>query len=262
MLINKNKNIQYLHIKQGKEIFRKTRINKTFFCYRSFDDLPKILDRFDTESLGGGGEFNLSKKYGSLTSLPIDDLPQISLDEIFSAYHLLFTTTDRNQHEICSCLERTTRTILRSSDNKDILTPIQLSHCLTNLVLSSTFGSLTFKHLSCLTKFLPLFIDIFKQQTTIVNDSELLQLCILYIIEQWLQAVLFIPTTLNTFELCRRQKLIYENGDEGKKIRFCKGVKQLELLQGTKVNLDEFLASSLPKPIQNLQVKISSISRT
>lgn len=229
-----------------------------FFFFRSFDDLPKILDRYDTESLtgGGGGELNLSKKYGSLTSLPMDDLPQISLDEIFTAYYLLLTSTDRVQHEICSCLERTTRTLLLTSDNKDILTPIQLSQCLTNLVLSSTFGSLTFLHLSCLTKFLPLFIDIFKQQTTIVNDPELLQLCILYIIEQWLQAMLFIPTKSNTFELCRRQILFSKNDDQTKPIGFCKAIKQLELLQGTKVNLDELLAPSLPNYNQDIQVRI------
>jgi hypothetical protein len=166
----------------------------------------------------------------------------------------LLTSSDRVQHEICSCLERTTRTILLSSDNKDILTPIQLSHCLTNLVLSSSFGSLTFLHLSCLTKFIPLFIEIFKQQTTVVNDPELLQLCILYIIEQWLQAILYIPTKLNTFELCRRQKNVQNNGEEEKKFRLCKAIKQLELLQGTNVNLDEFLAPSLPNQRQDLQV--------
>jgi len=222
---------------------------------RSYDDLPKILDHFDTESITGG-ELNISSKYGSLTSLPIDDLPQLSLDDIFSAYQLLLISSDRIQHEICSCLERTTRTILLSSDNKDILTPIQLSHCLTNLVLSSSFGTLTFLHLSCLNKFLPLFIEIFKQQTTIVNDSELLQLCILYIIEQWLQAVLYLPTKLNTFELCRRQKLIYNNEEKEKNFRFCKAIKQLELLQGTNVNLDDFLPSSLLNQRQDLQVQI------
>ncbi|CAF1564139.1 unnamed protein product, partial [Adineta steineri] len=132
----------------------------------------------------GGGNLHALSKYGSLTSLPIDDLPQLSLDDIFSAYHLLLTSSERVQHDICASLERTTQTILLSSDNRDILTPIQLSHCLANLVLSSTFGSLTFLHISCLTKFIPLFINIFQQQTTIVNDPELLQLCILCIIER------------------------------------------------------------------------------
>lgn len=201
---------------------------------------------------------NISSKYGSLTSLPIDDLPQLSLDDIFSAYQLLLTSSDRVQHEICSCLERTTRTILLTSDRNDILTPIQLSHCLTNLVLSSSFGSLTFLHLSCLTKFLPLFIDIFQQQTTIVNDPELLQLCILYIIEQWLQAVLYLPTKLNTFELCRRQKLVQNYGgeEEEKNLRLCKAMKQLELLQGSNVDLNEFLPASLPNRRRGLQVQI------
>jgi len=167
----------------------------------------------------------------------------------------LLTSSDRVQHEICSCLERTTRSILLTSDNKDILTPIQLSHCLTNLVLSSSFGSLTFIHLSCLTKFIPLFIEIFKQQTTIVNDPELLQLCILYIIEQWLQAILYLPTKLNTFELCRRQKIVQNNGEDEQNFRLCKAIKQLELLQGTNVNLDDFLAPSLPNQRQDLQVQ-------
>ncbi|CAF1559163.1 unnamed protein product, partial [Adineta steineri] len=60
---------------------------------RSSDDLPKTVDRLDTESISGGGGGNLHalSKYGSLTSLPIDDLPQLSLDDIFSAYHLLLT---------------------------------------------------------------------------------------------------------------------------------------------------------------------------
>ncbi len=205
---------------------------------------------------------NISSKYGSLTSLPIDDLPQLSLDDIFSAYHLLLTSSDRVQHEICSCIERTTRTILITNENRDILTPIQLAHCLTNLVLSSSFGSLTFLRLSCLTKFLPLFIDIFKQQTTIVNDPELLQLCFLYIIEQWLQAVLVLPTKLHTFELCRRQKSIQNYRDEAeveetKNSRLCKALKQLELLQGSNVNLEEFLSSSLPNQRQDLQVEIN-----
>jgi hypothetical protein len=248
-------NIRYSVRKQGKVFPIEYEIN---FIFRSFDDLPKIIDRFDTESIGGGGELNISSKYGSLTSLPIDDLPQLSLDDIFSAYHLLLTSSDRVQHEICSCLERTTRTILISNDNHDILTPIQLSHCLTNLVLSSSFGSLTFLHLSCLTKFVPLFIDIFKQQTTIVNDPELLQLCFLYIIEQWLQAVLVLPTKLNTFELCRRQKSIHHYGeDEEKNFRLCKAMKQLELLQGSNVNLEEFLSSSLPNQTQDIQVAIN-----
>jgi hypothetical protein len=201
---------------------------------------------------------HISSKYGSLSSLPTDDLPQLSLDDIFSAYHLLFTSSERLQHETCTCLERTTRTMLLSSDNNDILTPIQLSHCLTNLVLSSTFGSMTFLHLSCLTRFIPLFIDIFQQQTTIVNDPELLQLCILYIIEQWLQAMLYIPTKLNTFELCRRQKTIMHNGeieDDKNNSRLCKAVQQLTLLQGTNINLDEFLSSSMPIRRADLQVE-------
>lgn len=225
----------------------------TFF--RSFDDLPKIIDRFDTDSIGGGDELHMSSKYGSLTSLPIEDLPQLSLEDIFSAYHLLFTSSDRVQHDICSCLERTTRTILLAPDNRDVLTPTQLFHCLTNFVLSSTFGSLTFLHLSCLTKVLHLFIEIFKQQTSIVNDPELMQLCVLYIIEQWLQAVACLPTTLTTFELCRRQKTVqYYGGDEN--VRLCKAMKQLELLQGSNVNLDEFLSSGLPNYRHNFEVKI------
>jgi hypothetical protein len=213
-----------------------------------------MIDRFDTDSIGGGAELNISSKYGSLTSLPIDDLPQLSLDNILSAYHLLLTSSDRVQHEICSCIERTTRTMLLSNDNRDILTPIQLSHCITNLVLSSSFGSLTFLHLSCLTKFIPLFIDIFKQQTTVVNDPELLQLCFLYIIEQWLQAALVLPMKLNTFELCRRQKSIENSREENS--RLCKAMKQLELLQGSNVNLEEFLAPSLPNRGESLQVRI------
>ena len=243
------------------------RISCVFFChrednsqsnlFRSFDDLPKMIDRFDTESIGGGDELRMSSKYGSLTSLPVEDLPQLSLEDIFSAYHLLFTSSDRVQHDICACLERTTRTILLSPENRDVLTPLQLSQCLTNFVLSSTFGSLTFLHLSCLTKFLHLFIEIFRQQTTIVNDPELLQLCFLYIIEQWLQAVSTLPTTVNTFELCRRQKTVhYYTGEDGpKNVRLCKAMKQLELLQGSNVNLDEFLASALPSHRQGMEVK-------
>ena len=198
-------------------------------------------------------------RYGSLTSLPTDDLPQLSLDDLFTAYQLLLTSSERIQHEICSCLERTTRTLLLSSDNNDIFTPIQLSHCLTNLVLSSSFGSFTFLHLSCLNKFLPLFIDIFKQQTTVVHDSELLQLCLLYIIEQWLQAVLYIPTKSNTFELCRRQQIrknVYQ-----KNLQLCKGIKQLELLQGTNINLEDFLPPTLPNyRRRDLQVKFILIN--
>ncbi|CAF2630558.1 unnamed protein product [Rotaria sp. Silwood2] len=235
---------------------------------RSFDEFPKVGDRIDTESIGGGGEVNMSKKYGSLTSLAIDDLPELSLDDIFSAYHLLLTSSERVQHEICSCLERTTQTILLASNNEDILTSIQLSHCLTDLVLSSSFGSLTFLHISCLTKFIPLFIDVFKQQTTVVNDPELLELCILYIVEQWLQAILYIPTKLNTFELCRRQKVVeYNEGEEEqeeedeKNFRLCKGIKQLGLLQGTHINLDDFLPSSLPNRRQGLQANDSHYNR-
>ncbi|CAF3863443.1 unnamed protein product [Adineta steineri] len=229
---------------------------------RSFDDLPKTVDRLDTESIGGGGgNLHALSKYGSLTSLPIDDLPQLSLDDIFSAYHLLLTSSERVQHDICASLERTTQTILLSSDNRDILTPIQLSHCLANLVLSSTFGSLTFLHISCLTKFIPLFINIFQQQTTIVNDPELLQLCILCIIERWLQTVLYLPTKFNTFELCRRQKAIGYPHEEIKNFQLCKAVKQLELLQGTNINLDEFLSPNLPNQQQNLQVENSYYNR-
>ncbi|CAF5158296.1 unnamed protein product, partial [Rotaria sp. Silwood1] len=33
----------------------------------------------------------------------------------------------------------------------------------------------------------------------------------------------------------------------------CKGIKQLELLQGTNIKLDDFLPSSLPNRRQNLQ---------
>ncbi|CAF1670239.1 unnamed protein product, partial [Adineta ricciae] len=228
---------------------------------RSLDDLPKAIDRFDTESLrSGGAGLYISSKYGSLTSLPIDDLPQLSLDDIFSAYHLLLTSSERVQHEICACLERTTQNLLISSDNQDILTSVQLSHCLTNLLLSSSFGSLTFSHLSCLTKFLPLFIHIFQQQTTVVNDPELLQLCIVRIVEQWLQSVLFIPTRLNTFELCRRQKLD-SIAEEERNFRLCKGIKQLELLQGTNINLDEFLASNLPNQHLNAQTIDSRYNR-
>ncbi|UJR30925.1 hypothetical protein I4U23_018437 [Adineta vaga] len=230
---------------------------------RSFDDLPKVVDRFDTESIrsgGAGGDLYISSKYGSLTSLPIDDLPQLSLDDIFSAYHLLFTSSERVQHDICACLERTTQKLLTSPDNQDILTSIQLSRCLTNLVLSSSFGSLTFLHLSCLTKFIPLFIHIFQQQTTVVNEPELLQLCILRIIEQWLQSVLYIPTRLNTFEICRRQKLNYINGEE-RDFQLCKGIKQLELLQGTNINLDEFLAPTLPNQRLNPQTIDSRYDR-
>ena len=221
---------------------------------RSFDDLPKLIEHFETDSLGfdGGNNLNLSTKYGSLTSLPTDDLPQITIEEILTAYTLLFTSSDRVQHEICSCLERTTRSLLISSERNDILTPNQLVSCLTNLVLSSTYGSLTFLHYSCLNKFYFLFIQIFKQQTTIVNDSELLDLCILYIVEHWLQAVLFLPTKLNTFELCRRQKTVSHDQENSS---LCKAVKQLQLLQGSNVNLDEFLPSTLPIQRENLQVK-------
>ncbi|CAF3699692.1 unnamed protein product [Rotaria sordida] len=236
---------------------------------RSFDEFPKAVDRIDTESIGGGGEVNISKKYGSSTSLTIDDLPELPLDDIFSAYQLLLTSSERVQHEICSCLERTTRTILLSPNNEDVLTSIQLSHCLTNLALSSTFGSLTCLRISCLTRFIPLFIDVFKQQTTVVNDPELLQLCILYIIEQWLQAVLYMPTKLNTFELYRRQKVIqYNEGEEKQEqeqdemnFRICKGTQQLQLLQGTNINLDDFLPSSLSDRQHNFQANDSHYNR-
>ncbi|CAF2043567.1 unnamed protein product [Rotaria magnacalcarata] len=235
-----------LNRQQEQSVFPKAKL---------YDEFPKAIDHSDSDSIGGGGEISMSKKYGSLTSLTNDDLPELSLEDVFSAYHLLLTSSNRVQHEICSCLERTTRALLTSLDKDDILTPIQLSHCLTNLVLSSTFSSLNFLHLSCITKFIPLFIDIFEQQTTVVNDPELLQLCILYIIEQWLQAVLYIPTTLNTFELCRRQKAIKSNEDEqGKQFQLCKAVTQLQLLQGTNINLDDFLPVKLPDGRGDIQV--------
>ncbi|CAF4948680.1 unnamed protein product, partial [Rotaria socialis] len=64
---------------------------------------------------------------------------------------------------------------------------------------------------------------------------------------QWLQAVLYIPTTLNTFELCRRQKVIKSNDDEQEhQFQLCKSVQQLQLLQGTNINLDDFLPVKLP----------------
>lgn len=197
---------------------------------------------------------NMASKYGSLTSLAMDDVPQISVDDIFSAYHLLFTSADRIQHDICACLENSTRSMLISSNRNDILTSIDLSYCLTNLVLSSGFGSLVFLRLSCLGKFIPLFVDIFEHQTTVVNDPELLLLCILYIIEQWLQAVLYIPTKLTTFELCRRQKPNENADDDDTNLQLCKAVKQLELLQGNNVKLDDFLSSKLPNEGQELQV--------
>ena len=165
----------------------------------------------------------------------------MTLDEILSAYYLLLTSTERTQHDICACIERATRTLLQSSEHRDIFTPIHLSRCLTNVVLSASFGSLTFLHLSCLTKFIPLLIEIFQQQTTIVSDPELLQLCLLYIIEQWLQAALHLPTRSSTFEVCRRQAIVQHQS-----VRLCKAIKQLELLQGANVNLDEFLLSPVP----------------
>lgn len=214
------------------------------------------MDRIDTDSIGGGSEIQMSKKYGSLTSLTGDDLPELTLDDVFSAFYQLLTTPDRAQHEICSCLERTTRTLLVSETKDDILTSIQLSNCLTNLVLSASFSSLNFLRLSCLTKFVPLFIEIFEQQTTIVNDPELLQLCILYILEQWLQAILYIPTTIHTFELYRRQKIMkYNQDDEGNIFELCKSVKQLQLLQGTNINLDDFLPNRLPNERDNTSVR-------
>ena len=184
----------------------------------------------------------------------------MTLDEILSAYHLLLTSTERSQHDMCACIERATRTLLQSPEHKDIFTPIHLSHCLTNLVLSASFGSLTFLHLSCLTKFIPLFIEIFQQQTTIVSDPELLQLCLLYIIEQWLQAVLHLPTRSSTFEVCRRQAIVQHQGDGGgdQSVRLCKAIKQLALLQGANVNLDEFLLSPVPHRQPDFQVHFQS----
>ena len=112
-------------------------------------------------------------------------------------------------------------------------------------------------HISCLTKFIPLFLDIYCQQTTITNDPELLQLCILYIIEKWLQTILYIPTTPSTFELYRRQKRIDNREGNERNFRICKAIKQLELLQGTNVNLDDFLPLSVHNLQQHLQVKPS-----
>ena len=228
---------------------------------RSFDDLPKVTDRLDNESIGGGvagpGDLTTLSKYGSLTSLAMEESAELSMDELFSAYQLHLTSPDRIQHDRCACLERTTKSLLLSPDHQDLLAPIQLSQRLTDLVLSSSFGSMNFLHLSCLTKFVPLFMDIFQQQTTVVNDPEVFHLSLLYIIEQWLQAVLQMPTRLNTFELCRRQQIVqYQGGEEDNQIhhRLCKAIKQLELLQGTKINLDEFLASAMPSRRQNAQV--------
>ena len=231
------------------------------FLFRSFDDLPKVTDPLDNDSIGGGvagpGDLTTLSKYGSLTSVAMEESAELSLDELFSAYQLLLTSSDRIQHGRCSCLERTTKSLLLSSAQQDLLAPVQFSQRLTDLVLSSSFGSLNFLHLSCLTKFIPLLMDIFQQQTTVINDPEVFHLCLLYIIEQWLQAVLHIPTRLNTFEVCRRQQqIVHYQGEEDDQTqpRLCKAIKQLELLQGTKVNLDEFLASAMPSRRQNAQV--------
>lgn len=181
----------------------------------------------------------------------------ITLDELFSAYQLLFTSPNRLQHDHCLSLERTTKSLLLSTERPDLLTSEKLSHYLTNLLLSSSFGSLTFLHLSCLTNFIPLFIVIFQKQTTMGNDPDLFHLCLLYLMEQWLQAVLYLPTKPNTFELCRRQRVVPDQNaeDDAPLFFLCKGIRQLELLQGTKVNLDEFLASAMPRRLQTGQVQ-------
>jgi hypothetical protein len=44
--------------------------------------------------------------------------------------------------------------------------------------------------------------------------------------------------------------------EEEKNFQLCKAIKQLELLQGTNINLDEFLPSTLPNQGQHLQVEI------
>jgi len=50
---------------------------------------------------------------------------------------------------------------------------------------------------------------------------------------------------------------VAEHGEEEEKnFRLCKAIKQLELLQGTNINLDEFLPSTLPNQGQHLQVEI------
>ena len=219
-----------------------------------------MAERFDTESLGGAGAAsNLDRlsKYGSLTSLAMEQQTgEITLDELFFAYQLLFTSADRLQHDRCLSLERATKNLL-STNNSDLFTPAQISHHLTNLLLSSAFGSLTSLHLSCLAKFVPLFIEIFQKQSTMGNDPDLFHLCLLYLMEQWLQAVLYLPTKPSTFELCRRQRIVHDRTDENEAALFvlCKGVRQLELLQGTQVNLDEFLASTMPHRLRTGQVK-------
>lgn len=182
---------------------------------------------------------------------------EITLDELFSAYQLLFTSVDRLQHDRCLSLERATKHFLLSTNRPDLLTPAQISHHLTNLLLSSSFGSLTSLHLSCLAKFVPLFIEIFQKQATMGSDPDLFHLCLLYLMEQWLQAVLYLPAKPSTFELCRRQRIVNDRMDDNEVALFvlCKGVRQLELLQGTKVNLDEFLASTMPHRLQTGQVK-------
>ena len=90
------------------------------------DDLPEAIDQADSASLGGSpaGGLNSLLKYGSLVSLAVDDLTDMTLDEILSGYHLLLTSTERSQHDICACIERATRTLLQSSEHKDIFTPI------------------------------------------------------------------------------------------------------------------------------------------
>ena len=214
----------------------------------------------DNESIGVGINYaqhwTSLTKYPSLNSLADETTVTLTLNELFTAYQLLLTSPDRIRHDICSCLERMTQSLLLSSAEHNVLTLQQLSRCLSNLTLSSTFGSLNFLHQSCLAKFVPLFLNIFQQQTSLTDTPELVNLCFLLIIEQWLQSVSHIPSQVNTFELYRQRKPIAVIEDQTQPaVQLCKGVKQLELLQGTKINLDEFLATSLPNREQHRQVE-------
>lgn len=218
--------------------------------FRSTEDLPNQLDYHGSEdngSIGIGANYSQRwktlKNPDSLTLNPIDDEFHLTIGEILSAYELHFTSSERVQHELCLCLERTTKSLVLSS-KEDLFTLGQLSHFLNNLVLTSSFGSVNALHLTCLAKMLPLFTDLFEQQNKTIDRMELFNLSLLFIIEQWLQVVSHLPTQMTTFEIVRPRKLeMASHIPTAENILLCKATRQLELLQGAEVNVDEFLSS-------------------
>ncbi|CAF0987159.1 unnamed protein product, partial [Didymodactylos carnosus] len=189
---------------------------------------------------------NRADSFVSLKSLnDLSPTSPVTIEDILSAHGLLHTRLV-SRHKICKRVNRMTyiglssyfRSFVEQQQSPSLTTNtvhksiILFTRFLTNIISSASFGRVTFTHISCVASLLPSIFTSF-QHANSLHYSETVHFCILLIIENWLQSILYISTS-NEFQLER----ISNNQREYIKIL---GTKQLQSLQGLNVDLTTFI---------------------